>query len=134
MTNGSDMSAQATAEGIDRAATRINFFLTTEVSSERHAAMTARVRNLSAGGMMIEFKAEPEPDLAFATPVVAQLRGIGRVCGRIAWRENTRFGIKFDSAVDPELARKSVAGGTTTPDFVKPLLLKDRTMRKAKTI
>lgn len=128
------MSAQAAAEGIDRAATRINFFLTTEVSSERHPAMTARVRNLSAGGMMIEFKVEPEPELTFAAPVVAQLRGIGRVRGRIAWSEGARFGIKFDNAIDPELARKSVVGGATTPDYAKPLLVKDRTMRKATAI
>jgi hypothetical protein len=113
----------------DRASARINFFLTTDVTSEQHGTMGARVRNLSAGGMMIEFGAEPDPDLCRGDPVVAQLRGIGKVRGEIAWGAGRRFGIKFSREVDPELARKPVVAGESTPDYAKPVIVVDRAVK-----
>lgn len=63
-----------------------------------------RIRNLSAGGLMAE------------APVIAkrgdrvqlELRNIGRVTGYVAWVAQGRFGVAFDHAIDPKLARKPV--------------------------
>lgn len=77
-----------------------------------------RVRNLSAGGLMAEV---PEP-IAQGTPVELELRGVGRVAGRVAWHAAGRIGIAFDRMIDPQLARKPVGGGTKTPSYVKPIL------------
>ena len=67
-----------------------------------------RVRNLSAGGMMVDC----DQDWAKGDAVVAELRGIGHVRGRIAWRAGGRIGIAFDDPIDPHLARVPVTGAT----------------------
>jgi hypothetical protein len=66
-----------------------------------------RVRNLSAGGVMIELSdtlAGIEPDIE----VELEMRGIGRISGRIAWTAVGRAGVAFDRQVDPKKARKPV--------------------------
>ena len=63
-----------------------------------------RVRNLSAGGLMIELPDDIEP----GTPVEIEVRGIGRIPGKIAWCTVGRAGIAFDKPVDPKKARKPV--------------------------
>lgn len=77
-----------------------------------------RVRNLSEGGLMAEL---PEPVEADAA-VEVEVRGLGWIAGRIAWHAEGRTGIAFDRLVDPQLARKPVAGGTKTPVFTKPII------------
>lgn len=69
-----------------------------------------RVRNLSAGGLMAEIAAA----LPIDTPVELELRGIGRVSGRVAWQAEGRTGIAFDTEIDPLKARKPVGKGRTT--------------------
>lgn len=80
-----------------------------------------KVRNLSAGGMMIE----SELQLARGTRISVDLRNIGWVHGAVAWVQETRSGIAFDTAVDPKLARASVtaSGDLSTPRFVRPASL-----------
>ncbi len=63
-----------------------------------------RVRNVSEDGMM----ADLDRVFATGTRVAIEIRGIGEVAGRIAWCEAGRAGIRFDSPVDPTLARKPV--------------------------
>lgn len=63
-----------------------------------------RVRNLSAGGLM----AEIAHALSIDTPVELELRGIGRVTGRVAWQAEGRTGVAFDAEIDPMKARKPV--------------------------
>jgi hypothetical protein len=70
-------------------------------------AHDVRIRNLSEGGTMAEF-ARP---VAADTAVELELRGIGSVAGRVAWYEEGRMGIAFDTAIDPKLARKPVGQG-----------------------
>ena len=77
-----------------------------------------RVRNLSAGGLMAEV---PEP-IDQGTPVELEMRGVGRITGRVAWYAAGRIGIAFDRMIDPILARKPVGNGTKTPVYVKPIL------------
>lgn len=109
---------------------RINFFLTATVSRIGKADFSARIRNLSAGGMMVE-TGDP---LAAGEPVVAEIRGIGRVAGHVAWVRPPRAGIAFAIEVDPELARKPVSGGAATPDYVKPIIVVDRKVTAAAKI
>ncbi len=70
-----------------------------------------RVRNLSSGGLM----AEIETALAMDTPVELELRGVGRVTGRVAWQAEGRTGIAFDAEIDPMKARKPVGRGAPRP-------------------
>ena len=114
-------------DGQERKGARSNYFLTATVSRIGRADFTARVRNLSAGGMMIETREE----LAGDEPVIVEMRGIGRVSGRIAWFRGTRAGIAFSREIDPELARKPVSSGESTPDYVKPIIVTDRKVTSA---
>ena len=119
-------------EARDRASERRNFFLSTTLTTSSHGQIPARVRNLSAGGMMIEVASDPDPELASGQRLVAELRNIGRVKGEIAWARGRRFGIKFDNTIDPEQARKPVTAGEGTPDYIKPVLVPDRSLRNVR--
>jgi PilZ domain len=77
-----------------------------------------RVRNISSGGMMIDLPGQREKGLR----VVVELKGIGRVTGRIAWSTENRAGISFDVSVDPKLARMPVAASTAQPNYGKPVV------------
>ncbi|NNM76315.1 PilZ domain-containing protein [Sphingomonas sp. ID1715] len=113
----------------DRASERRAFFLTTTLFGLDQGSVGARVRNLSAGGMMIELAEEPEPEIVRGQRLTAELRNIGRVKGEIAWCEGRRFGIRFDREIDPEAARKPVSNGASTPDFIKPVLVPGRALK-----
>ncbi len=67
--------------------------------------VTVRIRNLSAGGLMAEFAGQGD----VGSKVDVEIRGIGWVSGRIAWRAEGRIGIALDREIDPLLARKPVA-------------------------
>ena len=78
--------------------------------------LRVRVRNLSAGGLMVELPEPVSPDSA----VEIELRGLGRVTGRVAWQTEGRAGIAFDRQIDPQRARKPV-GTAKSDDSPKPL-------------
>lgn len=61
-----------------------------------------RVRNLSEGGLMADCRRVVEP----GTPVHIELRGVGRVAGRVAWCAEQRIGIALDQPIDPQRVRK----------------------------
>jgi len=73
-----------------------------ELGSEREDRV--RVRNLSAGGLMVELP----HDVPVDTAVEVEVRGIGWVSGRIAWNAVGRAGVAFDAPIDPLRARKPV--------------------------
>jgi len=85
----------------------------------------ARVRNLSAGGMMVETDAT----LARGTALVAELPRIGEVTATVAWCADGRIGFMFDRAVDPRQARRPVGGGEGSPVYSKSLTVGPRTLR-----
>jgi hypothetical protein len=122
------------AEAHDRASERRNFFLGTSLSFAGRGTLSARVRNLSGGGMMVELAEEPEEELQRGERLSAELRNIGRVKGEIAWVGGRRFGIKFDREIDPEAARKPVVPGEGTPDYVKPVLVPSRSLRYVESL
>lgn len=70
-----------------------------------------RVRNLSAGGMM----ADGDFGLQRGAAVQINLRNIGEVTGQIAWTGNGKFGIAFDSIIDPQKVRAAPATTSSIP-------------------
>ncbi len=84
------------------------------------AVHEVRVRNLSEGGLMIEF----ERALAVDTPVTLDMRGVGEITGRVAWCTEGRLGIALDAPIDPKKARKPVGQGAMTPTFAKPIVFR----------
>jgi PilZ domain len=89
-----------------RQAARDSLFLSTTVTvTGARNPVTVRVRNLSAGGMMIDGNAIFHEGAA----VSAELRGIGKVSGKIAWVIEERAGVSFDEEIDPKEARAPVA-------------------------
>ncbi len=92
---------------------RDSLFLSAEVSVEGGLKpVSVRVRNLSAGGMMVDSNAIFHE----GSIVSAVLRGIGSVSGQIAWIIEERAGISFDKEIDPKEARAPVSAP-------KPLVL-----------
>lgn len=89
-------------------------------------SLNVRVRNISSGGMMIDL-AGPHPK---GLVVVAEMKGIGEVRGRIAWSTENRTGIAFERTVDPKLARHTPAQSPTVPYYAKPVTTHDYTSRR----
>jgi hypothetical protein len=114
----SDKDARLVADTSPERAKRDSLLLFAEVIRETGEPMgKAKVRNLSATGLMADF------DFAFLVDdrLVFDLRGIGPVPGRVVWGEGMRAGVAFDRGIDPQLARKPVSSGR--PDNV-PLYLR----------
>lgn len=77
-----------------------------KASEPDRAGIPVRVRNLSEIGLMADYLDIAEP----GEVVSVEVRGIGKVTGKVAWVEDRRIGITFDVEVDPMLARKPVSG------------------------
>ena len=80
-------------------------------------SVVARVRNLSAGGLM----AEAPVDVERGDVVHIDLRNIGEVSGKVAWKAEGRFGVAFDHPIDPKLVRKPVGSKDERPNFIRKL-------------
>lgn len=104
--------------GPARTASRDSLFLLTSFSTEDGAPLgKARVRNLSATGLM----AHCERAIPVGVRVVFDLRGIGEIKGVVAWSRDDRIGLSFDQDIDPHLARKPVStgAGQGLPDYLR---------------
>ncbi len=118
-----------------RDASRDSLFLFAELRLDgRDDRTRVKVRNLSAGGMMVE-----DGGLAVSRGdrVVVDLRNVGTVRGSIAWVQGNRFGIAFENAVDPKLARAPVGTGDKSPRYTKAPLPPEppvKTQRKLRSI
>ena len=90
-----------------RSSNRDSLFLSATIrrtcDSER-CAVSARVRNLSAIGLMADYNDVAVPGDA----VIVTVRGIGSVSGKVAWVKKGRIGVNFDVEVDPLKARKPI--------------------------
>lgn len=106
--------------GPARAAQRDSLFLMTELhSADGKSLGKARVRNLSALGLM----AETDAVMREGQPVRFELRGVGEIRGQVAWTSENRLGIAFDHPIDPSLARVRIGKGKTEyrlPDYLRP--------------
>ncbi len=97
-----------------RGSVRDSMFLQARVRRlERDEEIVARVRNLSAGGMMMETPAQ----LVRGDRIESEVRGIGLVRGKVAWAAEGRVGVAFDSPIDPKAARVPIgrAAAAVTP-------------------
>lgn len=91
-----------------RTVERDSLFLLADLGGpDRPQTRRVKVRNLSAGGAMVE----GDLGLRRGERVVVDLRGIGPVAGSVVWVRAPRFGIAFADAIDPLLARTQVFGG-----------------------
>lgn len=98
-------------------AKRDSMFLLTSIIRETGEELgPARVRNVSATGLM----ADCDCALAKDDRLIIPLRGIGQVSGHVAWTLGNRVGVAFDQPIDPQLTRKSVQGNQ--PDNVPAYL------------
>lgn len=94
---------------------RDSLFLSATVRIADGDPFITRVRNLSAGGMMID----AATDVLNGTRVAAEIRGIGKVGGRIAWSSPGRAGVAFDIEVDPRLARANPGKKSVLPEYLR---------------
>lgn len=79
---------------------------------------TLRVRNLSPGGLMADYSGA----LQKGDKIVIEMKGIGEVSARVAWRTDVRIGVAFDFLVDPRNARIPI-GRTTRTEVIVPSYL-----------
>ncbi len=97
---------------------RDSLFLSAVIKLDGYEPFTTRVRNLSAGGMMIDSAIIIPAD----TRLTAEVRGVGEIRGLIAWSTLGRAGVSFDMDIDPRMARSSVgAPKSTLPTYLKPI-------------
>ena len=112
--------------GPARSAPRDSLFLLTSLSTDEGVPLgKARVRNLSATGLM----ADCERGVPAGTKVILELRGIGSVSGTVAWSREDKIGLAFDEPIDPQLARKPVSTGAAKaaiPDYLRTTHLRPR--------
>ena len=103
MTRPDDVSNGADFEGGKRRRPRDSLVLTAQIRLDNETVLReVRVRNLSAGGLMIELDQVAD----VGTPVTITLRGIGEVQGKVAWCTEGRIGIALDPLIDPEKVTK----------------------------
>ena len=99
---------------------RDSLFLMAELRLEgAEAVERVKVRNLSAGGMM----AEGQVRVVRVARLSVKLRNIEWVDGNVAWVQDNRFGIAFDTTIDPSQARASATpvDEMTSPRFTRPI-------------
>ena len=111
------MSAEQDAVDGKRQEKRDSLFLSANIVMRDLPPLITRVRNLSAGGMMIDAPNE----LTVDTRLSADIRGLGEIAGRVAWHTAGRAGVAFDEEIDPKLARSGPAAvKAPTPQFLQP--------------
>lgn len=104
---------------LSRSADRDSLFMQASVVVPgQPAAVTVRVRNLSAGGMLAEAKI---CGLAQGAAVEVELRNVGEVPGRVVWVGDGKFGIAFDHPVDPQAVRRQVVQKLEVPPHISAL-------------
>jgi hypothetical protein len=52
------------------------------------------------------------------TPVSVEVRNVGWVNGTVAWVADTRFGVAFDTEIDPRAARAGASPAPAENSFV----------------
>lgn len=114
-----DFEQESSQRGPARSGVRSSLLLLTQLRSTEGAALgRARIRNLSATGLM----ADCEHVVDNGARVDLELRGIGRIRGTVVWVRNDRIGLSFDDPIDPQLVRKPVSGGGSghvLPDYLR---------------
>lgn len=99
------MNAMSSLE--TRHVSRDSLFLFAQLTFEgRSDSHRVKVRNLSAGGMMAEVDGFA---VSRGDRLVIELRNVGSVSGSVAWAQANRFGVAFESEIDPKIVRAPTA-------------------------
>ncbi|NCP19331.1 MAG: PilZ domain-containing protein [Erythrobacter sp.] len=100
-----------------RSLKRDSLFLTADLTlDDGGEPVRVKVRNLSDGGMMAEAPLSVERGMRLGI----ELRNIGPIKGSVAWTQDNRFGIVFDSEIDSKKVRAPAGTGEKTPRYVRP--------------
>lgn len=91
-----------------RTASRESYYLKAELQiGEGRLQHPAKVRNLSATGMMVEAGVEVRD----GEKLSVRLRNIGWVTGAATWVEEGRFGVILEERIDPRQVREAIREG-----------------------
>lgn len=83
-------------------------------------AASARVRNISGGGMMAECRFRGvEGDR-----ILISMRGLGELEGAVAWTRHNRIGVIFDEPVDPGAVLRRRSPQRRQQMFVPPAVVR----------
>ncbi|KWV95556.1 MULTISPECIES: PilZ domain-containing protein [unclassified Erythrobacter] len=97
---------------------RDSLFLFADLTFEGQSESTrVKVRNLSAGGMMAE---SSEIVASRGDRLAIDLRNVGIVRGSVAWTQGNRFGVAFESDIDPKVVRAPIGTSPETPRYARP--------------
>lgn len=100
-----------------RSLKRDSLFLAADLTlPEGGEPVRVKVRNLSDGGMMAEASISVERGMRLGI----ELRNVGQIKGSVAWTQDNRFGIVFDSEIDSKKVRGPATTGDKTPRYVRP--------------
>ena len=103
-----------------RSRKRDSLFMTAQLRFVGAAhAVEVRVRNLSEGGLMVEYDRAVEPGAC----VSLEMRGLGELTGTVAWCTRGRVGIALDHPIDPKRARKPVGAGKAATGGPPPVVV-----------
>ena len=95
-------SSVALSSSGNRASERSTLVLVARLRLEgEHDGREVRVRNLSEGGLMLEF----DRPLDVGTSILLDLDGVGAITGKVAWCTQGRVGVALDAMIDPEAVR-----------------------------
>ena len=93
---------------------RDSLFLFAQLTLDGQAEpVRVKVRNLSAGGMMAEAGGMA---ISRGDRVGIELRNVGTIKGNVAWTQDDRFGVAFETEIDPKIVRAPVG----TPRPIRP--------------
>jgi PilZ domain len=100
-----DVTAESDSQSSSREQIRESIFLGATLTFERNDDVCpARVRNISAGGIMVDCTVFAQ----IGDRVSAEIKNIGVVHGTVAWIVEPRMGIAFDHEIDPAKARVKI--------------------------
>jgi len=98
-----------------RGLTRDSLFMGAKITiGSSPVAVSTVIRNLSAGGAMIDSPVGLKKD----DYVITHLRNLGEVPGKVAWVHDGRAGVTFDFRIDPDDVRAAVK----RPGLGKPIV------------
>ena len=86
---------------------------------------------LLAGGMMAETGGA---EVSQGDRLTIELRNVGTVKGSVAWTQDDRFGVAFDTEIDPKIVRAPVGTKTETPAYLRKTALASPTPADATRI
>ena len=83
--------------------------------------LKATMRLASAPGDIAVRVREAPVEVERGDVVHVDLRNVGDVPGKVAWKAEGRFGIAFDHPIDPKLVRQPLGSKDDRPNFIRKI-------------